>query len=109
MKFTKMHGLGNDFVIVDGFEERFDEANVDALARAVCDRHFGVGADGLVYALPSERAGFLMRIFNSDGSEANHCGNAIRCLAKLLYERGRTRETLLTVETVGRVNTLQLH
>jgi diaminopimelate epimerase len=114
MNFTKMHGLGNDFVVVDGFVEQVDPSAYGDLARRVCDRHFGVGADGLVFVLPSDLAGsqgpadFRMRIFNSDGSEANHCGNAIRCVAKLLYETGRTRKTVITCETVGRVNVLQL-
>jgi diaminopimelate epimerase len=108
MNFTKMHGLGNDFVIVDAFAEKLDEPALGDLARRVCDRHFGVGADGLVVVGPSEQADFRMRIFNSDGSEASHCGNAIRCVAKLLYERGRVQDTVITGETVGRINVLQV-
>jgi diaminopimelate epimerase len=108
MRFAKMNGLGNDFVVVDCLSEGPAESSLPDLSSRVCDRHFGVGADGLVLVLPSEQADFRMRVFNSDGSEANHCGNAIRCVAKFLYERGRTRETVIRVETVGRVNVLQL-
>lgn len=108
MKFTKMHGLGNDFVMVDGLQEHLEEAALPDLARRVCDRHFGVGADGLILALPSERADFRMRLINADGSEAEHCGNGIRCVAKLVYDRGHTRGREITVETTGRINVLQL-
>jgi diaminopimelate epimerase len=108
MTFTKMHGLGNDFVMLECLEAQPDEAELSALAVRLCDRHFGIGADGLILALPSEQADFRMRIINSDGTEARHCGNAIRCLARLLYERGYTRKTCITVETVGRINVLEL-
>lgn len=108
MKFTKMHGLGNDFVMVDGLQEHLEEAALPDLARRVCDRNFGVGADGLILALPSETADFRMRLINADGSEAEHCGNGIRCTAKLLYDRGHTRAREITVETIGRINVLQL-
>ncbi|PYI54358.1 diaminopimelate epimerase [Paenibacillus flagellatus] len=99
MNFTKMHGLGNDFIVIGG-ESRLPD---DAAAQAVrlCDRHFGIGADGLVYALPSERADFMMRIINSDGSEAEQCGNAIRCMAKFVYDNGLTDKTELSIETIG--------
>jgi diaminopimelate epimerase len=80
MEFTKMHGLGNDFIIVAG--EQALPANVAELAEKLCNRYFGIGADGLVYILPSDKADFRMRIINSDGSEAEQCGNAIRCVAK---------------------------
>ena len=79
MKFTKWQGIGNDFVIVNGFQEKIDDFPSKAIE--VCDRHFGIGADGLVIALPSEIADFRMRIFNSDGSEAEMCGNVTRCFA----------------------------
>lgn len=108
MRFTKMHGLGNDFVMVDALEEHLEEAILPDLARRVCDRHFGVGADGLILALPSEKADFRMRLINADGSEAEHCGNGIRCVAKLVYDRGHTTSDTITVETVGRLNVLQL-
>jgi diaminopimelate epimerase len=108
VKFTKMHGLGNDFVMVDGFQEHLAEATLPDLARRVCDRHFGVGGDGLILALPSDKADFRMRLINSDGSEAEHCGNGIRCVAKLVYDRGHTQAREITVETTGRINVLQL-
>jgi diaminopimelate epimerase len=97
MKFTKMHGLGNDFVVVYQ-KDPLKESPRD-LARVVCDRHRGVGADGLVFILPSERADFRMRIFNADGSEAEQCGNAVRCVAKYYYECVSGVKEELTVET----------
>jgi diaminopimelate epimerase len=99
MNFTKMHGLGNDFVVVAG-EKRLPD-NVAELAEQVCNRFFGIGADGLVYILPSENADFRMRIINSDGSEAEQCGNAIRCVAKYVYDNGLTDKTEITIETLG--------
>lgn len=103
-----MHGLGNDFVMVDGLQEHLEESILPDLARRVCDRHFGVGADGLILALPSDKADFRMRLINADGSEAEHCGNGIRCVAKLVYDHGHTTSDTITVETVGRINVLQL-
>lgn len=104
-----MQGLGNDFVVVDGFEEKLDEATLPERARALCDRHFGIGADGLILVLPSRVANFRMRIFNPDGSEPESCGNGIRCLAKFVSDRKKTTETTLTVETLGGVKTLKLN
>ena len=95
--FSKWHGIGNDFVIVDGTKEQIDDYNQAAIE--VCDRHFGVGADGLVMILPSEIADFKMRIFNSDGSEAEMCGNATRCIARYLYEQKLTTKTKISIET----------
>ncbi|RJX41015.1 diaminopimelate epimerase [Paenibacillus pinisoli] len=99
MNFTKMHGLGNDFIIVAGEQALPD--NVAGLAESLCNRFFGIGADGLVYILPSENADFRMRIINSDGSEAEQCGNAIRCVAKYVYDNGLTNQKEITVETLG--------
>jgi diaminopimelate epimerase len=99
MEFTKMHGLGNDFIIVSG--ERALPDHVAELAKKLCNRFFGIGADGLVYILPSVNADFKMRIINSDGSEAEQCGNAIRCVAKYVYDNGLTQKTELTIETLG--------
>lgn len=99
MKFTKMHGLGNDFIVIYGLQEL--PADAAQLAVKLCDRHFGIGADGLVYILPSAKAQFRMRIVNSDGSEAEQCGNAIRCVAKYLYDRKLATGSELTVETIG--------
>ncbi|MCZ8520210.1 MULTISPECIES: diaminopimelate epimerase [Paenibacillus] len=99
--FTKMQGLGNDFIVLGG-HERLPDDGADLAAR-LCDRHFGIGADGLVFVLPSERADYMMRIINSDGTEAEQCGNAIRCAAKYIYDKGLVERgrTNLTIETVG--------
>jgi diaminopimelate epimerase len=99
MNFTKMHGLGNDFIVVAGEQALPD--NAAELAERLCNRFFGIGADGLVYILPSEKADFRMRIINSDGSEAEQCGNAIRCVAKYVYDNGLTDKTEITIETLG--------
>ncbi|OOC60652.1 diaminopimelate epimerase [Paenibacillus ihbetae] len=99
MDFTKMHGLGNDFVVVYGEQEL--PSNASELAVKLCDRFFGIGADGLVYILPSAKADFTMRIMNSDGSEAEQCGNAIRCVAKYVYDHGLIDRTEMTIETLG--------
>ena len=104
-----MHGLGNDFVMVDAFEEKLDEATLPERARELCDRHFGIGADGLILVLPSRVANFRMRIFNPDGSEPESCGNGIRCFARFVYDRKKTADTTLTVETLGGVQTLKLN
>ncbi|MDF2813860.1 MAG: diaminopimelate epimerase [Paenibacillus sp.] len=99
MNFTKMHGLGNDFIVIADQSRLPDDAS--QLAITLCDRHFGIGADGMVYILPTERADFLMRIINADGTEAEQCGNAIRCVAKYVYDRGLTTKQELTIETIG--------
>lgn len=99
MEFTKMHGLGNDFIIVFGEQEL--PANASELAVKLCNRFFGIGADGLVYILPSERGDYMMRIMNSDGSEAEQCGNAIRCVSKYVYEHGLVESEEIVIETIG--------
>jgi diaminopimelate epimerase len=99
MNFTKMHGLGNDFIIVTGELKLPEQAS--QLAIKLCDRFFGIGADGLVYILPSEKADFMMRIMNSDGSEAEQCGNAIRCVSKYVYDHGLIQQTEISIETIG--------
>jgi len=102
MKFTKMHGLGNDFVVVDGFSERVPDA--EQLTVEICDRRTGVGADGLIVIMPSDKANFRMHYINSDGSLAEMCGNGIRCLSKYVYEHGLTQSTDFIVETLGGLN-----
>jgi len=97
-----MHGLGNDFVLIDGFAERVE--NDRQLAIQMCDRRTGVGADGLIVILPSDKADFRMHYINSDGSLAEMCGNGIRCFSKYLYEHGLTKETDFLVETLGGLN-----
>ncbi|MCJ8011278.1 diaminopimelate epimerase [Paenibacillus sp. KQZ6P-2] len=99
MEFTKMHGLGNDFIVIYGEQALPD--HVAELAVKWCDRYFGIGADGLVYILPSEQADYRMRIINSDGSEAEQCGNAIRCVAKYVYDHGYVQREEITIETLG--------
>lgn len=99
MNFTKMHGLGNDFIVVAGEKEL--PAGADQLAIQLCNRFFSIGADGVVFILPSEKADFQMRIINSDGSEAEQCGNAIRCVSKYVYDHKLIDATEITVETIG--------
>ncbi|MDR3590284.1 MAG: diaminopimelate epimerase [Negativicutes bacterium] len=99
MRFSKWHGLGNDFVIVNGLKEKVSDFREAAVQ--VCDRHFGVGADGLVFILPSATADFQMRIFNSDGSEAEMCGNVTRCVMRYVYESGLTDKTAITLDTLA--------
>lgn len=106
MKFTKMHGCGNDYVYVNLFEEKIaDPAKVSI---AVSDRHFGIGSDGLITIGPSDIADFRMRIYNADGSEAEMCGNGIRCVAKYVYDHKMTDKKEITIETGAGVKTLQL-
>jgi diaminopimelate epimerase len=108
MKFSKMHGLGNDFIVVDCVREPLEEATLHDRVKRLCDRHFGIGADGLLMVLPSDEAEFKMRLINSDGTEAEHCGNGIRCVGKFLYDRGYTSGEDVVVETVGRLNALRI-
>ena len=97
--FTKWQGCGNDFVLVNGFSERLDEEDLAALAQKICDRHYGIGADGLILVLPSKAADFRMRILNADGSEAEMCGNGIRCFAGVVHDEGLSDKEEFTVET----------
>jgi len=101
MKFTKMEGLGNDYVYVNAFDEEIEEKELPELAQKISDRHFGVGGDGLVVIARSDRADFKMKMLNSDGSEAEMCGNAVRCVAKYVYEKGLTDRTELEIETLA--------
>ena len=101
-----MHGCGNDYIYVNGFTEKV--ANPAELAVKTSDRHFGVGSDGLILILPSQKADFRMRMFNADGSEAEMCGNGIRCLAKYVYDHKLTQKQRITVETLGGIKTLDL-
>jgi diaminopimelate epimerase len=106
MKFTKMHGAGNDYIYVNCLEETVE--NPSETARFVSDRHFGIGSDGLVLILPSKIADFRMRMFNSDGSEAEMCGNAIRCVGKYVYDNGLTAEKTVRIETLAGVKVIDL-
>jgi diaminopimelate epimerase len=107
LRFTKMHGAGNDYVYVDGISGSVPE-DAPALAVRVSDRHKGVGSDGLVYVLPSDRADVRMRMWNADGSEAEMCGNAVRCVGKLAYERGYAKRDRVLVETMSGLKALDL-
>lgn len=104
MKFTKMQGLGNDYLYV--FGEVPD--NVEDLCVRLSDRHFGAGSDGMIFISPSDTADFKMRIFNADGSEAKMCGNGIRCVGKYVYDKGYTDKTDLRIETLSGIRTLKL-
>ncbi len=106
MRFTKMHGAGNDYVYVNCFEP-VELGDVPELARQISDRHFGVGGDGLVLICPSERGDARMRMYNADGSESEMCGNAIRCVAKFVYDHGIAKKDELQIETGRGVLTLQ--
>lgn len=106
MKFTKMHGIGNDYVYVNCFEESIK--NPAEVSKFVSDRHFGIGSDGLILISPSAKADFRMNIYNADGSQAEMCGNGIRCVAKYVYDHKLTDKTEITVETGAGVKTLQL-
>ena len=109
MKFTKMHGCGNDYVYVNCFEENLPPEERPALSRKVSDRHFGAGSDGLICICPSDKADFMMDMYNADGSQAQMCGNGIRCVAKYVYEHGMTDKTVIDVETGAGVKTLWLN
>src|SRR5512147_1049015 len=102
VRFTKMHGLGNDYLLIDAMTRLpVAEEKLGALSKAMSERHFGIGADGIILVLPSRAADFKMRILNSDGSEAEMCGNGVRLFAKYVYERGLTRAKELQVETLA--------
>lgn len=104
MKFTKMHGLGNDYLYVYGEVPE----NIAELSRKLSERHFGAGSDGMIYISPSDIADFKMRIFNADGSEAKMCGNGIRCVGKYVYDKGYTDNTHLKIETLSGIKYLNL-
>lgn len=106
MKFTKMHGLGNDYVYVNCLKEKLK--NPSAVARFVSDRHFGIGSDGLILINPSQRADFEMEMYNADGSRGEMCGNGIRCVAKYVYDYGLTDKTHISVETLAGIKNLDL-
>jgi diaminopimelate epimerase len=106
MKFTKMHGLGNDYIYINCLDNTIE--NPSEVASFVSNRHFGIGSDGLVLILPSEIADFRMRMFNSDGSEAEMCGNAIRCVGKFVYDKGLTDKSVLKIETLAGIKVLDM-
>ena len=107
MKFTKMHGCGNDYIYVNCFKENVPDP--ESVSIKVSDRHFGIGGDGLVLIMPSDKADFRMRMFNADGSEGMMCGNASRCIGKYVYDKGLTDKTDITLETKSGIKKLHLN
>lgn len=108
MKFTKMQGAGNDYIYVNGFEEKITEDEKKELAVRLSDRHFGIGSDGLIFVNPSKTADFEMEMYNGDGSRAEMCGNGIRCVGKYVYDHGLTDKVNITVESCGVTRYLEL-
>ena len=106
LKFTKMHGLGNDYVYMDAINQNIE--NRTELAKFVSDRNFGIGLDGLILICPSKIADFKMQMFNSDGSEAEMCGNGIRCVGKFVYDNGLTDKTTISIETLAGIKILEM-
>lgn len=108
MKFTKMQGCGNDYVYVNGFEEKVPLEDKPELVRRLSDRHFGIGGDGVIFINPAEEADFEMEMYNADGSRSEMCGNGIRCVAKFVYDKGLTDNTEISIVSGGQVKYLQL-
>ncbi len=108
MKFTKMHGCGNDYIYVDGEKEKIAADSKAQLVRRLSDRHFGIGGDGVIFINPSKEADFEMEMYNMDGSRAEMCGNGIRCVAKFVYDKGLTEKTSISVISTGKVKYLDL-
>lgn len=108
MKFTKMHGCGNDYIYINGFVEKIAQEEKPELVRKISDRHFGIGGDGAIFINPSEEADFEMEMYNADGSRAEMCGNGIRCVAKYVYDKGLTDKTNISVISYGQIKYLEL-
>lgn len=108
MKFTKMHGLGNDYIYVDGSKETVPADQKPEVVRKLSDRHFGIGGDGVIFINPSDVADFEMEMWNADGTRAEMCGNGIRCVAKYVYDKGLTDKKCITIVSAGQVKTLNL-
>ena len=106
MKFTKMHGIGNDYIYVNCMEETIK--NPSELSVKLSDRHFGIGSDGLILIKPSKKADFKMEMYNADGSRGEMCGNGIRCVGKYVYEKGLTDKTAVSIETLAGIKHLEL-
>ena len=108
MKFTKMHGCGNDYIYIDGAKEHIAQEEKPDFVRRVSDRHFGIGGDGVIFINPSDEADFEMEMYNADGSRAEMCGNGIRCVAKFVYDKGLTDKTDISVISCGKIKYLRL-
>lgn len=108
MKFTKMHGCGNDYIYVDGAKEQIRQEQKPEIVKRLSDRHFGIGGDGVIFINPSTEADFEMEMYNMDGSRAEMCGNGIRCVAKFVYDEGLTDKTSISVISCGKIKYLDL-
>ena len=108
MKFTKMHGCGNDYIYINSFTEKIAQVKKPELVRRLSDRHFGIGGDGVIFINPSKEADFEMEMYNADGSRAEMCGNGIRCVAKYVFDKGLTDKTDISITSCGQVKYLQL-
>ena len=108
MRFTKMHGCGNDYIYINGASEKMEQDRKPDFVRRVSDRHFGIGGDGVIFINPSTEADFEMEMYNADGSRAEMCGNGIRCVAKYVYDKGLTDKTEISIVSCGKVKYLQL-
>lgn len=108
MKFTKMHGCGNDYVYIDGAAWKIPQEDKPRMVRFLSDRHFGIGGDGVIFINPAEAADFEMEMYNADGSRGEMCGNGIRCVAKYVYDYGLTDQTHISIETLGGIKYLDL-
>lgn len=109
MKFTKMHGCGNDYVYVDGAKEQIPAKDKPELVRKLSDRHFGIGGDGVIFINPSDEADFEMEMYNMDGSRSEMCGNGIRCVAKFVYDKGLTDKEHISIISGGKVKYIDLN
>ena len=109
MRFTKMHGCGNDYIYVNGFAEKIEQSKKPELVRRLSDRHFGIGGDGVIFINPSKEADFEMEMYNADGSRAEMCGNGIRCVGKFVYDKGLTDKTEISIISFGKIKYLTLY
>lgn len=109
MKFTKMHGCGNDYIYVDGSKEQIPAEDKPELVKRLSDRHFGIGGDGVIFINPSKEADFEMEMYNMDGTRAEMCGNGIRCVAKFVYDKGLTDQRTVSIVSCGKVKYLELN
>ncbi len=108
IRFTKMHGCGNDYIYINGFEEKISDQNKPALVRTMSHRHFGIGGDGVIFINPSQEADFEMEMYNADGSRAEMCGNGIRCVAKYVHDRGLTDRERFSILSGGQIKYMEL-
>ena len=108
MKFTKMHGAGNDYVYINGFTEKIAQEDKPEWVRKISDRHFGIGSDGAIFINPSDVADFEMEMYNADGTRSEMCGNGIRCVGKFVYDKGLTAKEQITVVSAGKIKYLDL-